>query len=258
MKHLPLLLVFFFTLSGIAEDQSAIGDAMKDAFKGIRSSVERHPETFGSHPDDFKDFNDSKTLFHRFIMESTDQRLKLLLAINELNGEIDYYNQMRPLRPLESGPVEEWHLKRIREREILAKEYVRLMAQEKRENSSGSTDPRLNSVIGVIFKAFAPKVDDLPGDVESDPDKVKETANAQRLLHRTSMECPDVRLRILFAITGLNSVIPHLESPEIDLDSDEKTKKDYLRMIEHRRYLAEEYIRLGKESQSEPPGAKNP
>lgn len=248
MKYLFLLLVSFVHFPVFAEDHASVDEVLREAFSESGIDLDGYPENISVAPEDYEFATVYRDLFQQHIVAGSDQRLKLLLAITSLNNVIDYY--IRGRIDLADGPILEGHRKRLQNREILAKELVRIGVLNQEENSAPDADPRLASVLEVVFKTFAPRVVELSEDVVQDPERVMETATAQNLFHREIMEAPDVQIRILFAIICLNTIISQLENPEIDLDANEGMKKDYLQMIKHRDYLIEESVKLGeKQSQ---------
>lgn len=248
MKFLFLLLVTFVHFPVFAEDHSSVDEVLRETFSESGVDLDGYPGSISGPPGSHEFSTLVKGLFQQHIVAGSNQQLKLLLAITSLNNVIDYYIR----RGIDSvdGPILEGHRKRLQNREILAKELVRIGILNQEEKSAPDTDPRLASVLEVVFKTFAPRVVELSEDAVRDPERVMETATAQNLFHREIMEAPDIHIRILFAIICLNTIISQLENPEIDLDANEGMKKDYLQMIKHRDYLIEESVKLGeKQSQ---------
>lgn len=254
MKYAIFLPWFILCFGALAEDDPSVNAILEEAFERFLQYSEGLLERVEKDPESLIDTSNTRNLFHRIVIESSDQRLKILFAITELGTAIDYLSGQNVVERDGDSDIRTRYLQMIKHRDILAREYVALGVKPPSEPSASNVDAILNEV----FKKIGPRIDKLPDGVETDPKAVRETSNALNVFNRTVMASSDTRLKTLFAIAALNLSIDYLGGQMEKKADNDPAKKDYLQMIRVRKILAKEYVSAlrPKENSRERDGAK--
>ncbi len=108
---------------------------------------------------------------------------------------------------------------------------IPLLAEEK--------EPTVDQIIASVEKQIGPDTKDLP---EKAADAASVVGSAELILHREIRRSKDRKLRVIYAISSLNSSIRYIEEQGLK----EREKTDYERMVRFREILAKEYLTLSK------------
>ncbi|MEK7950145.1 hypothetical protein [Luteolibacter soli] len=113
---------------------------------------------------------------------------------------------------------------------------------------AAAAEPTVDEILASVEKKVAPNVSNI-GTVPEDPDLLVMQANER--LNREIMASKDRKLRVIYAITCLNSAISYVE--QSPASEKLQTDPDFERLKKFRAILAKEFIALSKKEAAPQP-----